>query len=488
MLTFLGEAKEINQLCSPRMQRWALLLSAYRYSIHYVAGEANKTADALSLLPLPAQLTPIDPPELINLMQHLDSTPLKSDDIKRMTNQDPELSTVKRWLLFGWPSSVAEHLKAYAARKNELSIHDGCIFLGARIVVPIKARSQLLNELHDAHPGITRMKALARGYCWWPNIEDHIERLVKCCTVCQEHQRQPQSGPIHPWRWPDKPWERVHADYFGPVNGVMCLLLIDAYSKWIEVYPVTNTTAECTTNKMRTAFATFGLPETLCTDNGPQFTSEVFKQFLRDNGVQHVTTAPYHPASNGLAERAVQTVKRNLAKQSAGTLQIKWDRFLFAYRTTPTECTGKSPAELMFGRTLRTRLSLLYPSAKQKVIASQQKMAQKRKQPEQLWTAADPVFTRLPHEPTWQPGTVVSSSGCLSDIQLTDGRIVRRHADHVRNRETIIDEKREESDAQPKTTSMSSGELTGHELPLAPELPRRSKRTPQPVDRFQAGI
>ena len=113
--------------------------------------------------------------------------------------------------------------------------------------------------------------------------------------------------------------------------------------------------------KDRSSFATLGLPEELVTDNGPSFTSEEFAKFQRMNGIKHITTAPYHPGSNGLAERTVQTIKRGLKMISQGSWEHRLARFLLTYRTTPHSTTGVSPSELMFGRQLRTRMDLLRP-------------------------------------------------------------------------------------------------------------------------------
>ena len=485
LLALLGEAKEIQQFYSPRMQRWALLLSAYKYELHYVKGPSNIAADALSRLPLPTKVNCMDPPEVINLLQHLDTTPVKSKDIQRMTDQDPILSTVKRFILSGWPVAVSDELRPFLQRKHELSLYDGCVFWGSRIVIPQGARQYLLRELHDAHPGITRMKALARGYCWWPKIDQDIEDLLRTCEICQKYQRHNPPGPIHPWCWPDKPWQRIHADYFGPINGMMCLIIVDAYSKWIEVHPVTHANAEATINKMRSTFATFGIPETICTDNGAPFISEDFQKFLRNNGVRHVRSAPYHPASNGLAERAVQTVKQGIVKQSVGTLQMKLDRLLFAYRTTPTEATGRSPAELMFGRTLRTRLQLLFPSPRARVETRQEKLhAQSSGTKDHYYNQSDPVYARLPHETTWQPATVVASTGNTTTLKMSDGRIVCRHSDHVRPRTIELPDEKEQLSGNDQPPESQTTPPQDTNAPPSQDAPRRSQRTQKPVDRY----
>ena len=142
----------------------------------------------------------------------------------------------------------------------------------------------------------------------------------------------------------------MHADYAGPFMGHMFLILVDAHSKWMEIHLTKSATLFVTNEKMRSTFATFGLPEQLVTDNGPSFTSAEFQQFMQSNGIHHIRTLPYHPASNGLAERAVQTFKTGMKKLREGTLGTQLSRFLFHYDTTPHATTGQPPAELMFGR------------------------------------------------------------------------------------------------------------------------------------------
>jgi transposase InsO family protein len=231
-----------------------------------------------------------------------------------------------------------------------------------------------------------------------------------------------------------------------------------------------------------TVFAKFGIPETVGTDNGTPFVSEVFRDFLRRNGIEHVTSAPYHPASNGLAERAVQTVKQGLLKQVSGTIQIKLDRLLFAYRATLTESTGVYPAELMFGRTLRTRLNLLFPQPRSKIEARQTKLTErKRASDDLLLNESDTVYTRLPHEKLWKPATVISSSGNQNELQLEDGRIVRRHSDHVRPCSTPP----ENTKVPPFESETTETDTVVPHEDSNRQVVRRSTRTHKPVDRYQ---
>jgi len=154
--------------------------------------------------------------------------------------------------------------------------------------------------------------------------------------------------------------------------GQQFLIMVDAHSKWPEVIPMTVTSVERTVIKMRKVFAIHGLPCHIVSDNGAQFTLYYFTEFLKQNGIKHIRLAPYHPATNGEAERFVQTFKHAMkaAKHDSGSFDTKLARFLLMYRNTPNATTAQSPAELLFHRTLRTQLSLLQPNVSDTVIHS----------------------------------------------------------------------------------------------------------------------
>ena len=121
--------------------------------------------------------------------------------------------------------------------------------------------------------------------------------------------------PLHPWVWPSRPWQRIHVDFAGPFLGKSFLVVVDAHSKWPEVFEMSSTTALKTIATLRHLFAAYGLLEQLVSNNGPQFTSEEFQIFVKQNGVKHIRCAPYHPSSNGAAERFVQTFKQVMKAQ-----------------------------------------------------------------------------------------------------------------------------------------------------------------------------
>ena len=177
---------------------------------------------------------------------------------------------------------------------------------GTRVVIPSRYRQEVLSELHFNQPGMVRMKSLARLHVWWPNLESDIEKTVRDCSDCQANRcRAPLKVSI-PWIWPTRPWQRAHVDFAGPFNGGMFLIVVDAKSKWMEVIQMSSTSASATIKALRSLFATHGLPEEIVADNGPQFVAGEMKDFLTANCVRLCLSSPYHPASNGEAERAVK--------------------------------------------------------------------------------------------------------------------------------------------------------------------------------------
>ena len=510
-LSFLfNEAKGIPQMASSRIQRWAITLSAYNYTICYKKGKTLCNADALSRLPRPVTTATDDTcTELVNLVQHMSSTCVSALHIKDWTTKDPLLSKVRRFIQLGWPNNVTEvPCKPYFSRKGELSVLDGCILWGTRVVIPPPGRQPLLKELHQAHPGVTKMKALARSYIWWPNMDTDIETLVKTCTECQESRPSPPTAPLHPWEWPASPWSRLHIDFAGPYLGHMFLVLVDAHSKWMDVRLMHSIKAHSTIEQLRMIFATHGIPQKIVSDNGPTFTSQEFKTFMTQNGVLHITSAPYHPSTNGLAERAVQTFKQALKRIQGSSIQEKLSKFLFQYRITPHTTTGIAPAELLMGRRLRSRLDLLFPTVSQKVESKQlkQKKEHDATKPVRTFSIGDLVyvedFTASPQK--WIPGKIVEVTGPLSYcIELLDGSTVRRHVDNVIQR-CLTDVPTSPAVLAPTPVSVqpvdplalpdlpSSLDLTQPVPPLdppparTPTPPRRSTRTRQKPARFKA--
>jgi hypothetical protein len=333
--TLLGGLKPVSPTANARIQRWALSLSAYHYTLIHRKGTSME-ADALSRLPLPeVPVKTSEPTETVFLLESVNEL-LSVQVLQQLTERDPTLSRVRNYVLYGWPASVNDPaLQPYFMKRLELSVLNGCVLWGARLVIPTRAQAQVLQLLHDGHSGMVKMKSVARSHVWWPNINAELEEVVNGCLRCLEQRALPALAPLHPWSYPDKPWSRSHVDH-AELEGKLILITVDASTKWIDATVVPSTSSAATIDRLRELFATFGLPSTVVSDNATGFTSNEFQQFMKRNGIIHITASPYHPASNGLAERSVRAVKEALRKMlPSDGLKLRLVRFLFRYRNTP---------------------------------------------------------------------------------------------------------------------------------------------------------
>eukprot|EP00731_Ephydatia_muelleri_P006940 Em0003g1188a len=212
----------------------------------------------------------------------------------------------------------------------------------------------------------------------------------------------------------------------------------DACSKWLDVHVMKSISSSATIEKLRSIFAIHGLPHKLVTDNGPAFISSEFKTFMDYNGIVHIRSAPYHPSTNGLAERAVQTLKDGLHCIKDGTIETRLARFLSKYRLTPHSTTGLSPSEMLLGRRPRSRLDLMNPDLAQKVLSNQlqQKRTHDNSKQARSFKVGEEVYVRsfnnINH---WIPGSILATTGPLSyKISLANGVVIKRHVDHVKAR------------------------------------------------------
>jgi len=271
LISLFSPTKPTLDTLPPRIIRWSLLMSAYDYTIEYKPGSRIVTADAMSRIPLQEILDVPTPGCVIHLMDRLNNSMVDSMDIQNYTRKDPVLSKVLQAVQSGGNNIPQDTLYLpFRARQNELSVEGGCLLWGSRVIVPHRLRQQVLEELHQCHPGMVKMKALARNYVWWPGIDSHVEEKVKNCYPCQYSRGLPAKAPLHPWEWPAEPWHRVHVD-FADYNGKNLLVITDAHSKWIDVHATTTATSTTTIERLRHCFATHGLPHILVSDNVHKF-------------------------------------------------------------------------------------------------------------------------------------------------------------------------------------------------------------------------
>lgn len=407
LMHILNSKKGIPQTIANRLQRWSLVLMNYSFTVEYVPTSKFGKVDGLSRLPMPyLEQTDFAFEEVVSKIfdDNINSLPIQSKEIAKETAKDPLLLKVHDFILTGWPEKCSEQFLPYFRIRHELTTYDGCIVWGIRVVIPPSLRKQLLSSLHETHVGIVRSKALARGKFWWPKLDQDIEENIKSCEICNKYANQEPMESI-PWPASGHPWDRIHLDFAGPFQGKMLLLVVDAFSKWIEVFVVNNMTSETIIYLLKTQLITrFGLPRTMVTDNQTTFTSSEFQQFCANFGIKHILTPSYHPQSNGQVERYVQTTKQSLRKlmETGKNINQELCNFLFQFRSTPT-AAGVSPAELFLRRKLRTKLDIMNPLKAYTPGSTEVS--------EKYFKEGQPVWVKDGRNPTWKKGCIRHSCG-----------------------------------------------------------------------------
>ena len=207
LTAILGPKKGIPPLTAARLQRWSWILSAYQYTIEFRPTDKHANADGLSHLPLKETGSEENDlaSKIFNISQ-LEALPITIRHLRAATHSDILLSKVYRYTKRGWPQRVSQALRPFYERRSELTVEEGCLLWGIRVLVPLKLRGKLLQELHTDHPGVTRMKSVARSHMWWPGLDKAIEQMAKSCRSCQTVKGSPPVVPLHPWTWPSRPW------------------------------------------------------------------------------------------------------------------------------------------------------------------------------------------------------------------------------------------------------------------------------------------
>lgn len=542
LLAIFSPTRGTPTLAANRLARWALQLSQYDYKIEYRKTADHGNADALSRLPSGHDSNfdgeeDSDDKELVCMIQTISSqiNPLTPGLLAKETHKDSVLSQVMKFTHEGWPpkqhqgqfdqedetdGSTQPHYKVEDFRKiaSSLSTLHGCLLNGSRVVVPASLQKQVMDLIHLGHFGMQRMKQLARSAVYWPRIDEDLEKAVRTCSACQEHQSKPAKLPNHPWMLPEKPWSRIHIDHAINFMGTNWLVVIDAYSKYLCIHPTSSTSTKTSIELLEQDFAHFGNPHAIVSDNATSFTSAEFQDWCKVRGITHLTGAPYWPATNGIAERAVQTFKQALKKSSLPPRRAL-QQFLMQYRRTPL-LSGLSPSQLLNGRQLRCQLDALLPSPAQWAQGRQAKEATKaqeqeaEKQPPEIkkvsykYQVGQPVYAlycgpRREKSPRWVPGTIVKVCGTRSvKVRIQPkGPIWHRHLEQLRPRFATPEdvEPGEEFHTTPVAQQETTGEMPQPESPPAQgrrqgqtfpsreygaDNPRRSTRQKHPPNRY----
>ena len=445
-LTFIFDPeKKLPEMTANRITRWALLMMNYDYQIEYRNTKLHANCDVLSRLPKAVNHADEEDDCTTMFSVTMEESMLDADLVSTETRKDLVLSKVRTYIMEGWPQKFdnpTSQLADYWRRRLELSVELGCITWGTRVVIPGKLRKTVLEMLHVTHAGMTGMKMLARSYVWWPNLTGDIENLVKTCASCNKHGKSLPTLEDHPWCKPSGPWQRIHMDYCGEFLGHMWLVLQDAYSKWPEIHLMLSTKAGPTIKALRSIFSRTGIPCVVVSDQGPQFKADEMKAFMKINNIRFILAPTYHPRSNGLAERLVQTFKLAMKKmfESNVDLNQNLDNFLMTYRNTPHSVTGTTPAILMYNRPLRSNLQQLSPVDKIRVVNlqadKQEKLLNSKTPASRQFHENQPVYVQIDKGKTWTEAKILNKSSQDSNVYEieSEGRKILKHADHLKPR------------------------------------------------------
>lgn len=300
-------------------------------------------------------------------------------------------------------------LKPFAQIQHELTVNHGILLRGEQIIPPTKLRLQILKRAHEGHPGVVRMKRLLRSTYWWPGMDAAIKNHVKFCLPCQDSAKShkvivPDGGPIEK---PDRPWSKLAIDITGPFanapfNQRYIVVVLDYYSSYPEVLLTGDTGSARIIKWLTEVFDRFGNPDTLVSDNGSSFVSNVMKEFLSSRDVRQECVPLYEPRRNGKVEVFNRTLKH--AAQTFEADHMAFDvgvqRTICSYRATPNE-NGQSPAKLLLGRDIRNNIQPRRATNEAKPIttAEEETTLSHRRTFRQDFKVGELVRIRLPHVP-----------------------------------------------------------------------------------------
>ena len=364
----------LDEIDNPRLQRLRAKLMAYNFTAVWCKGSTNAAPDALSRYPIkePTQDDAIaeceedhTPTVSISEMRVRQSgsteESVRLQDLRQQARQDEEYQQLKGIIMQGFPNhrgDLPESCKRYWQLRHHLTIDDGLIVYGCRLLIPSQMRRRILNQLHESHQGVVRTKQRARLTVYWPGLDNDIDNIVSQCTQCQVHRPSNTREPMIAKPLPPRPFKELAADFC--YHGGQCyLVIVDCYTDWPTVVPMgKSANATNLITVLRELFARTAVPDTFRSDGGPQFSSNQFRQFATQWKFQHQMSSPHYPQSNGKAEATVKSMKKIIRAAWNGRYLDgdKLCRALLQYRNTPSVKDGLSPAHKLFGRPIQDTL------------------------------------------------------------------------------------------------------------------------------------
>ena len=447
-----------------RLQRMLLRLQRYNLKLRYKEGPNMFLADTLSR----AYLSDVSACAFASSLTEVDHTndltipESRIQELREMTKQDPVLRTLSNVIQQGWPkakSASPECVHLYFDLRDELTVQGELVFKGQQLVIPYSMRKQMMTMVHESHIGIDGCLRRARECMYWPRMSTELKEFISKCDVCLSYRSEQTKEPLEQHCFAARPWSKIGVD-LCELDGRNLLVAVDYYSNFVEVERLTTTTSSSVIKPMKEMFARYGVPDTVISDNGPQFDSAEFSRFAKQWNFEHTPSSPRYPQSNGKVENAVKTVKRLFKKcKDSGTSEFQ---ALLDWRNTPSEGMSTSPAQRFFGRRCRTLLpmtgGLLKPSYStsqdsqdiNKQKAKQRMYYDRHVKPLKPLESGSSVRLKLPGESKWSPAV------CSGLVGPRRYQVVTERGTFTRNRRQILETETDTHQSAPETEPSQS--------------------------------
>lgn len=301
--------KDIHKIASSKLQNIRLKLLEYDIQLDYAPGKSIHIADYLSRYSMALKEDDEDK-DLISSVLSINVSDQRKCQFQKETDNDHILKIIKNYCLNGWPANKAKcanEAKFFFKIRNEIFIDDDVLFFNDRIIVPTSMKKLVMSQLHASHFGVTKTKYRAKQALYWAGMDDDIERMIASCHVCQMNAPKCQKESLIPHSIPLNPFEKIACVIFT-FKCKNFLVIVDYYSKWIELKQLKGKKASDVNLELVEVFSRNGIPEIITADNMP-FNSFECKKFAESLDFKFETSSPDYPKSNGLAERAVQYAK-----------------------------------------------------------------------------------------------------------------------------------------------------------------------------------
>ncbi|KAJ1525507.1 hypothetical protein ONE63_010315 [Megalurothrips usitatus] len=434
----------ISTINSKRITRLVLKTLAYNLDVQYLPGKYMYVADALS-----RDFLKCHPDEEV-LMYQVHSvtvnTVFSRDQVYVVsTKNDPLLQEVMKFVKTSWPKTsnkLSVKAKKIFHCRSDLTVANNLLYFKNRLVVPSELQNQVLHLLHEGHQGMVRSKALASQTVFWPGISKDIEDFVSQCHVCNRHAPLQRKTEIVLREIPELPYEVIACDILD-FKSQPYLIVIDSYSKWLDVVKISDKTAQSVVTVLESLFAIHGIPRIVLADNMP-FLSHRCQTFSEEFGFKFVTCSPHYHQSNGLAEKACDVARKSKCQDDT---EANLQKCLLHYRTTPIPDLNASPSQLLMSRRLRTKLPIrssvlkpfVVPDVHSKLCLKQKKMQQNynksAKRKDVSYDVGDYVYVLNVLTNVWEPGIIMQiCKEPRSYIVQTTGSALRRNSSMIKPR------------------------------------------------------